>query len=101
MYSPLLESARHTTIQEQFIDVLSKNNGTTLYVNDAKMLTPDITTDDAIVHVIDKVLIPLGGKQLEIQLHKNKQKLYLHKQTRALGTRLKKRSYIECFDIFS
>jgi len=63
MYSSLLESARHTTIQKQFIDVLSKNNGTSLYVNEAKITTPDVTTDDAIVHVIDKVLIPLGGER--------------------------------------
>lgn len=63
MYSQLLESARHSTLSKQFIDVISKDNGTILKVNDANIITRDVTTDDAIVHVIDKLLIPIEGKE--------------------------------------
>ena len=73
MYSELLESGRHSTVNGQFLDVRSKDNGSKFLVNnDVEITTRDITTDDAIVHVIDKVLLPIGGKK---QVHVTGDKL--------------------------
>lgn len=64
IYSQLLVSSRHASMNGLFLDVELKDNET-LQVNDATITTPDVTTDDAIVQVIDKLLLPIGGQYLK------------------------------------
>lgn len=60
IYSQLLVKSRHASMNGMFLDVEQKDNKI-LKVNDATITTPDVTTDDAIVQVIDKLLMPIGG----------------------------------------
>ncbi|XP_031557858.1 transforming growth factor-beta-induced protein ig-h3-like [Actinia tenebrosa] len=63
IYSQLLVSSRQKSMNGLFLDVEHKGNET-LKVNDANIITADVTTDDAIVQVIDKLLMSIAAMEL-------------------------------------
>lgn len=61
MYASVLAGHRLPTLEGGFCDFRVKTDNS-LLVNDANITKIDVTATDGVVHVIDRVLMPVSGK---------------------------------------
>ena len=61
LYSSVLSGNRLSTLEGHFCDFRIQS-GKSLLVNDANVTKADVTATDGVVHIIDKVLMPLSGQ---------------------------------------
>ena len=62
IYTAALENGRYTTVEGHFVDVKLGGEGE-IEVNDAKVTNADVSANNGIIHIIDKVLMPVSGKK--------------------------------------
>ena len=62
LYSAAMDNGRFNTVEGHFVDVKVDGEGE-IIVNDASMTDTDISGTNGVVHTINKVLMPVSGKQ--------------------------------------
>ena len=61
IYTAALDNGRYTTVEGHFVDVKLGGEGE-IEVNDAMVTDADVSANDGIIHTINKVLMPVSGK---------------------------------------
>ena len=68
LYSGVLSDGRVSTKEGMHLDVRIQPGTKAVLINDAKVTEADVSTTDGLVHVIDKVLMPLSGRKNSITI---------------------------------